>query len=217
MFTLVSPVVAIAEPIGEDLLARAQAGDPEAFGELCREYEGRLFRQAFGLCRDESLAEDLAQETFVEAWRCIRRFNGKCQFFTWLCAILIHRHRNVLRRRRPTPLSVLALSEKISAVESIAAMRDLGPTPDQAVGESEQAALLRGRIEQLPERQREVIYLRFFVDDSLENIATALGCSVGTVKSRLFYGLAKLREISKQEGNRDGSTRKCEAESIRNI
>ena len=82
------------------MLAQALAGDAEAFGELCRAYETRLVRQAMTLCGDAVLAEELAQDTLVEAWKCLRRYNGRCQFFTWLCAILLNRYRNTVRQRR---------------------------------------------------------------------------------------------------------------------
>src|SRR5947207_8498569 len=67
-------------PEAESPLSRARAGDTEAFGEICQRYESRLLRQAFALCRDEAQAEDLAEDTLVEAWRCLRRYNGRCQF-----------------------------------------------------------------------------------------------------------------------------------------
>ena len=73
-------------PETRSLLGQALAGDAEAFGEVCRVYETRLLRQAMTLCGQASLAEDLAQDTLVEAWKCLRRYNGQCQFFTWLCA-----------------------------------------------------------------------------------------------------------------------------------
>src|SRR4051794_25251722 len=91
------------------LLDEARRGDAEAFGELCRLFETRLLRQAVSLSGDVDLAEDLAQETLVEAWRCLHRYNGKCQFFTWLCAILLNHFRNALRAKRSS--SRLAFEE----------------------------------------------------------------------------------------------------------
>ncbi len=169
------------------LLERARAGDAEAFGEICRACEGRLRRQAMTLCGDGPLAEDLAQETLVEAWKSLRRYNGKCQFFTWLCAILLNRFRNSLRQRRP----VVAWDE---AERERAA--DDGRTPDEALLHGERAARVRSCIAALPTKHRQVIFLRFYVDDSLAEIAAALGCSVGTVKSRLFHALEKLRRMN---------------------
>jgi RNA polymerase sigma-70 factor (ECF subfamily) len=185
--------VAIEIPEARSFLEQAQAGDAEAFGELCRAYETRLLRQAVALCGDVALAEDLAQDTFIAAWKSVRRYNGKCQFFTWLCAILLHRHHNVHRRRRPSPLSALAGHDRDELQDRIDNVAGSDDPPDQAAQRRERAAQVQACIQALPPKHQQVIYLRFYVDDSLEGIAAALGCSVGTVKSRLFYALDKLR------------------------
>ena len=97
----VNPALANMEMLDpESLLGQARAGDADAFCELCRTMETRLLRQAMLLCGNGSLAEDLAQETLIEAWKCLNRYNGRCQFFTWLCAILLNRHRNMVRKER---------------------------------------------------------------------------------------------------------------------
>jgi len=178
------------------LLEQARAGDADACGEICRVYETRLLRQAIALCGNATLAEDLAQDTLVEAWRCLRRYNGRCRFFTWLCAILIHRCRNAARQKRPAPLSTLAGREQDEFHRSLDNLADHHSLPDQAAVLREQATLVRECIQTLPTKHQQVIYLRFYVDNSLEGIADALGCSVGTVKSRLFHALDKLRGMN---------------------
>jgi RNA polymerase sigma-70 factor, ECF subfamily len=178
------------------LLASAQQGDAEAFCELCRIHGPRLFRQAVVLCGDPGLAEDLAQEAFLEAWKCIPRYNGRCQFFTWLCAILLNRFRKRLRQKRPLPFSSLAGAERNGAETLVDSLPDPASSPDSVLQEVERAAAVRECLGRLPEKHREVIHLRFYVDDSLEGIAAALGCSVGTVKSRLFHALEKLRAMN---------------------
>jgi RNA polymerase sigma-70 factor, ECF subfamily len=82
VFCLHPTLVGIESPDSQGLLERARAGDAEAFGELCRMHETGLLRQATALCGNATLAEDLAQDTLVEAWRCLPRYNGRCQFFT---------------------------------------------------------------------------------------------------------------------------------------
>ena len=176
------------------LLDQARAGDAEAFGEICRVHGTRLLRQAFVLCGDQTLAEDLAQDTLVEAWKCLHRYHGRCQFFTWLCAILLNRYRNVRRKHRLWPVAALGGGEQARGAQPTVA--DHAAQPDDAVECREQAALLRQCIKTLPAKHQQVIYLRFYVDDSLDGIATALGCSVGTVKSRLFHALEKLRRMN---------------------
>jgi len=177
------------------LLDQARAGDAEAFGEICRVHETRLLRQAVALCGNLTLAEDLAQDTLVEAWKCLRRYNGRCQFFTWLCAILLNRYRNALRANRLRPASTPGAREQ-DEFEKQTNLPDHAAPPDQAVELREQALLVRQCVQALPAKHQQVIYLRFYVDDSLEGVAAALGCSVGTVKSRLFHALDKLRKLN---------------------
>jgi RNA polymerase sigma-70 factor, ECF subfamily len=196
MVSLNPAFVAVAPPEPRDLLAQALAGDAEAFGELCRAYETRLVRQAMTLCADAALAEELAQDTLVEAWKCLRRYNGRCQFFTWLCAILLNRYRNTVRQRRPWLLSILAPHDVEDLAGTVSRLPSQESLPDETAQRQEEAALLQKCVAALPAKHQQVIHLRFYVDDSLESIAAALGCSVGTVKSRLFNALDKLRAMN---------------------
>jgi RNA polymerase sigma-70 factor (ECF subfamily) len=192
----INPALVIPEiPVAGNFLEQAQAGDVEAFGEVCRLYETRLLRQAMTLCANETMAEDLAQETLVEAWKSLRSYNGRCQFFTWLCAILLNRYRMGLRKKRPIAFSMWPGAEQEQMQVAMEKLPDDAASPDEAAQHQEQAAVLRECIEALPAKYQQVIYLRFYVDDSLEGIAAALGCSIGTVKSQLFRALDKLRAM----------------------
>jgi RNA polymerase sigma-70 factor (ECF subfamily) len=175
------------------LLEQARGGDADAFCELCRTLETRLLRQAMSLCGNAGLAEDLAQETLIEGWRCLRRYNGRCQFFTWMCAILLNRYRKMLRKERSLSISTSTLQQ--NDIEN-SAVADPEPLPDEVVQRREQAVLVHQCIRALPQKHQDVIYLRFYVDDSLQGVAAALGCSLGTVKSRLFHALEKLRGMN---------------------
>jgi RNA polymerase sigma-70 factor (ECF subfamily) len=177
------------------LLAKARQGDTEAFGVVYQELEPRLLRQAILLCGDASFAEELVQETLVEAWKCLGRYHGGCQFFTWVCAILHNRYRNAIRRKRLLFLFGFDGADLNERTELLVQQPDQSASPDQAALQHEQADLVRRCVRSLPAKQQQVIYLRFFVDDSLERIALALHCSVGTVKSRLFHALEKLRRM----------------------
>ncbi len=193
MLSLTRSLVDPFPPESDSLLAQAQAGDAVAFGKLCRVHENRLLRQAALLCGDLVLAEDLAQETLIEAWKSLGRYNGRCQFFTWLCAILLHRHRNTLRRKGPFLRSAWPSEAESGTQNSPREPTDEALLPDEIAARREQALLIQQSIAALPRRHQQVIYLRFFVDCSLTEIAAALGCSLGTVKSRLFHALEKLR------------------------
>jgi len=183
-------------PDTRSLLDEARAGDAEAFGELCRVHGTRLLRQAVVLCGNLTLAEDLAQDTLVEAWKCLHRYNGRCQFFTWLCAILLNRHRNTLRENRMRPAATFGGRNQDELEKPGGDPADHAALPDRAVELREQAVLVQKCIRALPPKHQQVIHLRFYVDDSLEGIAAALGCAVGTVKSRLFHALEKLRKMN---------------------
>jgi len=188
--------VEIENPDARNPLALARAGDAEAFGEVYRVHATRLLRQAMALCGNAALAEELAQDSLVEAWKCLPRYNGRCEFFTWLCAILLHRYRNSLRKDRLRPLSTPGRREPDELTNAVEKLADHGALPDEAAELHEQSALVRQCIDALPAKHQQVIFLRFYVDDSLAGIAAALGCSVGTVKSRLFHALDKLRGMN---------------------
>lgn len=196
MAGLISTFVEIETPDTRSLLELARAGDAEAFGEVYRMYATHLLRQAVALCGNVALAEELAQDTLIEAWKCLRRYNGRCEFFTWLCAILLNRYRNSLRNNRLRPISTLGRREQDEFAKAVEKVADRSFLPDEAAELREQSALVRKCVESLPVKHQQVIYLRFYVDDSLEGIAAALGCSVGTVKSRLFHALDKLRGMN---------------------
>src|SRR5438477_4030185 len=134
-------------------LQKAKQRDAQAFDLLCRAFEARLMRQAMLWCGDASLAEDLVQETFIEAWKCLSRFNSQCQFFTWLCAILHNRHRNACRRKRVWLLFGLDRLNPSDAETVDHSIRD-PQRPDQAVEAQERAALIRRCIQALPGKQQ---------------------------------------------------------------
>src|SRR5205823_1893419 len=118
-------------------------------------------------CRDEAQAEELAEDTLVEAWRCLHRYNGRCQFFTWLCAILLNRFRNTLRQTRTVSFSAFGERARDLIQAELSQATDQSATPDEAAQLREKTALVQQCIRALAAKHQQVIYLRFYVDDSL--------------------------------------------------
>jgi RNA polymerase sigma-70 factor (ECF subfamily) len=139
----------------------------------------------------------LAAEALVEGWKSLARYDGSCRLSTWLGAILVHRHHKALRRLRSRPLSLAWLpfweaQELHTRQENQPALE---ASPAESLVEEETARQLREGLEHLSEKHREVIALRFFQDTSLTEMAALLGCSEGTVKSRLHHALKHLRKM----------------------
>jgi RNA polymerase sigma-70 factor, ECF subfamily len=178
-------------------LARARAGDAQAFCRLTEPLQTRLLRQAAALSGDLSVADDLVSETLVEAWKSLARYDESCRFSTWLYAILMHRHQKWRRRASSRPVALASLpatdcEDLVARQENIPSPE---PTPAELAALNEVSAHLRDSINRLPEKHRQIILLRFYEDASLPDTAHVLGCPVGTVKSRLHHALEKLREI----------------------
>jgi RNA polymerase sigma-70 factor (ECF subfamily) len=165
---------------------RAKAGDTAAFQRLAERHAACLWRCALALGKDRHWAEDLAQETLVEAWRSLARFDGRCRFSTWLYGILRHRFLKGRRgRNKAEVLSPKALDQEPCCDDS----------PDGFAEASEDARRVRRAVADLPEEHRLVVELRFFAGATLDEIAAALDCPLGTVKSRLHNALEKLRKM----------------------
>jgi len=180
-----------------ELLSRARQGDTQAFCLLIEPLQARLLRQAAALADDLSAAEDLVSETLVEAWKSLPHYNEGCRLSTWLYAILLHRHQKAFRRARSRPISLAALAafddEELRDRQEAIPGPELSPA--EAAARNEALFQVMQCIDRLPEKHRNVILLRFFEDASLPDMAAALGCSLGTVKSRLHHALEKLRKM----------------------
>jgi RNA polymerase sigma-70 factor (ECF subfamily) len=185
----------ISEEEVSALVLRAQAGDAEAFGQLFGILESKLERQALFLARDEQQALDLLQETMLEAWKHLGRYDGRARFATWVCSIMAHRHYSWARRFRARFRQLTEPGDHAVAEEK--------QSPLEFIVDQDRARLMRECLDELPAKQRMVVYLRFYADESLEGIAALIPCSIGTVKSRLFHGMARLARMQKLKELRD--------------
>jgi RNA polymerase sigma-70 factor (ECF subfamily) len=168
-----------------ELVRRAQRGERGAFDLLVLRYQHRVVKLVARLLRDPTEAEDVAQEAFVKAYRALGSFRGDSAFYTWLYRIAVNTARNSMasRQRRPLDYEADLNESEQSAVES--RMRH-GDTPEAAALSEEIHRTVNHAVEQLPEDLRTAIILREVEGLSYEEIAEAMDCPVGTVRSRIF-------------------------------
>jgi RNA polymerase sigma-70 factor (ECF subfamily) len=177
------------------LVRRAQQGEREAFATLVRRHQDRAFNLAYQMVRHREDALDVAQEAFARAYTSLPSFKGDATFGTWLHRIVVNLAIDSLRRRRrggETPYDDWrGLPEEPDG--ELTAPDD----PGMALEAKQTRALLARGIAELPPAQRAALILREVEGLSYEEIARAVGCSPGTVMSRLFYGRRRLRQVLK--------------------
>ncbi len=168
-----------------ELVRRAQRGERGAFDLLVLRYQHRVVKLVARLLRDPTEAEDVAQDAFVKAYRALGSFRGDSAFYTWLYRIAVNTARNSMasRQRRPLDYEADLNESEQAAVES--RMRH-GDTPEAAALSDEIHRTVNHAVEQLPEDLRTAIILREVEGLSYEEIAEAMDCPVGTVRSRIF-------------------------------
>lgn len=179
----------VGRPLDEsDLIGRAQRGDTHAYEELVHAYQGIAFRTAYVIARNAADAEDAAQEGFVKAWRALGRFRAGAPFRPWLLQIVANEARN--RRRSAGRREHLALRAAAEEPSGGAA-----PSPEAALLSAETREALLAAVNELPDDQREVVALRYFLGLSEAEVAETLGVPHGTVKSRNARALERLRGL----------------------
>jgi RNA polymerase sigma-70 factor, ECF subfamily len=180
--------------IDRQLVARAQQGDRQAFNLLVVKYQRKLSRLLSRFIRDQAEVEDVTQEAFIKAYRALPAFRGDSAFYTWLYRIGINTAKNYLMalgRRAPTSTEVEA--EDAEGFEEGEQLRDIN-TPESVLLSNEIAATVNSTIEQLPEELRQAIQMREIEGLSYEEIAQAMNCPIGTVRSRIFRAREAIAE-----------------------
>ncbi len=172
-----------------DLILRAQAGETEAFGELVRRYMRRAYYGALGLVGNHEDALDLSQEAFARAYRARARIDPELPFYTWLYQILRRLCFNFVRDRRSRRDK---LHQASSWLADEAGTRVGETDPQRAVETTELRERVRAAIEQLPDREREVLVLKEFEGLRYREIAVLLCIPDGTVMSRLYTARKRL-------------------------
>ncbi len=181
------------------LVERIRSGDKRAFELLVEKYRRKIGRLLSRMVRDPEEVEDIAQETFIKAYRALPQFRGDAAFYTWLYRIAVNTAKNYLAARNRNMLTV---SEVAGDEEEGGEDRYTAPdidTPDAQLLSKQIAYAVNEAVEALPEELRTAITLREIEGMSYEEIANAMGCPIGTVRSRIFRAreaiAAKLRPI----------------------
>ena len=180
--------------IDRQLVTRAQQGDQQAFNLLVVKYQRKLSRLLSRFIRDQAEVEDVTQEAFIKAYRALPAFRGDSAFYTWLYRIGINTAKNYLMamgRRAPTSTEVGA--EEAEGFEEGEQLRDIN-TPESVLLTNEIAETVNSTIEQLPEELRRAIQMREIEGMSYEDIAQAMDCPIGTVRSRIFRAREAIAE-----------------------
>jgi RNA polymerase sigma-70 factor (ECF subfamily) len=177
-----------------ELVRNAQAGDLEAFEELVARHRDKIFGRALSMMRNEQEALDLSQEAWVKAWQRLNQFQGDSSFTTWLTRIVINLCLDQLRKqkRRQTE-SIEAMEEESGGVER--QMPVVAANPTERLERGELRRRIDRALDQLSHEHRTVLILHEFEEMEYKTIATTMGCSIGTVMSRLFYARRKLAAL----------------------
>jgi RNA polymerase sigma-70 factor, ECF subfamily len=180
-----------------DLVRQAQAGDTEAFDRLVSRSRTRIFGMIYNMVHNEQDAWDLAQDSFLKAWKSIARFRGQSSFYTWMYRIVMNVTIDWLRKKQVQGAGA-EFDDAIQLKEIDPASRTVphaGPLPHEGMQGREIRDRIDAAIAQLSPEHRAVILMKEIEDMQYREIAESLGCSIGTVMSRLFYARKKLQNL----------------------
>ena len=180
----------------QQLVQRVQAGEKAAFDLLVRKYQHRVLKLVSRFVSDAAEAEDVAQEAFIKAYRALASFRGDSAFYTWLYRIAINTAKNALVSNRRRPVDFDLDLQDPEQYDRHARLKE-GDTPEGVLLTEEIRSVVEKAMEQLPEDLRTAIVLRELEGLSYEEIAEAMDCPVGTVRSRIFRAREAIDKKSK--------------------
>lgn len=185
----------MGDPLDEAaLLARARQGDTTAFDELITRHRERIYMHAYQMLRSEDDAVEIAQETFIRAWRSLARFDGKASLASWLYRIATNAVIDLCRRRKSHP-EVEVESGPLKVDAASRTTPHVGEEPGLSVDRTEIRRRIEAAFLELSPEHRAVVTLKEIEDLSYEEIAARVGCSMGTVMSRLHYARKHLQTL----------------------
>ncbi|WKB54588.1 RNA polymerase sigma factor RpoE [Eleftheria terrae] len=179
------------------LIERVKRGDQKAFELLVIKYQRKIERLIARMVRDADLIQDIAQETFIRAYRALPQFRGESAFYTWLYRIAVNTAKKSLVELKRDPLvTETALSSADDEDETSRVENELsdGETPEAVLASKEIASTVNAAIEALSEDLRQAITLREIEGLSYDEIAEVMNCPIGTVRSRIFRAREAIAE-----------------------
>jgi RNA polymerase sigma-70 factor (ECF subfamily) len=191
------------------LVERTVAGDQKAYGLLVLKYQRRIQRLIGRMVRDVDLIEDISQETFVRAYRALHQFRGDAQFYTWLYRIAVNTAKKFLLELKHDP--TVSENFRVNDEDDETSWRKSEPTtdegPESILAAKEIATVVNAAMDALPADLRQAVVLREIEGLSYEEIAVAMNCPVGTVRSRIFRAREAISQrvrplLDKQTGKR---------------
>ena len=181
----------------EELVARSMAGDVDSFNQLVLRWERPIYALAYRVIGREEDARDVAQETFLRAFRALSGFKGQAKFSSWLYRITLNLCRDWIRKEKRTPVS--QAPEGVDIIE-LAGEATPHETIEQLVGRKELGRAVSRAMAMLPEEQRTAIILKEYHGLTFQEIADMLDCPLSTVKTRLYQGLSVVRKQLEDAG-----------------
>ena len=181
----------------EELVARSMAGDAESFNQLVLRWERPIYALAYRVIGREEEARDVAQETFLRAFRALSGFKGEAKFSSWLYRITLNLCRDWIRKEKRTRVS--QPPEGLDIVD-LAGASIQTETIEQRIGRKDLGRAVSKAMAALPEEQRTAIILKEYHGLTFQEIADMLGCPLSTVKTRLYQGLSVVRKQLEQAG-----------------
>jgi RNA polymerase sigma-70 factor (ECF subfamily) len=171
------------------LISRCQKGDQEALKEIFDQYHQKVYRVAYGVVREREEALDIVQEVFIKLYRSIRNFKGKSKFYTYLYRMAMNTAIDHSRKIKKSPFLSLDGMEGFQPTEREE------KNPDHTFLRKELQERVKGALEKLPLDQKKALIFREVEGLSYQEMAESMGCSIGTVMSRLHYARKRIREL----------------------
>lgn len=184
-----TPTLAMTLPTDAELIQQTLSGDESGFAAIVERYQRKIFRVAFAITRDEMEADIVTQDSFVQAYTHLDRFEGRSGLETWLTRITINRAKDSLRKRKWQPLSFSRNDEEGEHFDPA----DDRPDAERLVASTQISRAIDKAVHSLSSQQKVIFRLRHFENMALEEIATLLDLQPGTVRAHLFRAVHKVR------------------------